>query len=919
MLWFIISLKTALLLQSLLTMNIPAEFNHKGSFIMANTLKSKEIFNLTRPTWLDKARMSKGINHDRQHLGIILDANKTIRIRQTNPHFTKKLTLRLLNVDSRTEDSALVGADWTELSVGAVSVPFVDTPYAEMGATVEYEYDNGAKKLPVYQQGGSQDAFFNEWDSQNAEFALVESEYAILLSPEISKVAFKNLWLTGGIDSLIDYYYSIFDFYNNLAGLSFDASQFTDLNCPNRYFMKADAESEYGAYYSNYWTAEASSSISSYWVEPDPTNWGSLHEIAHGYDPFYGRDLYFSVAEVWNNIYAASYQSLMLGERQYQEGWLYDYGNQAGVEQVINDNIDSGIPLNAWELRSKLYFLMLMFQASDIVAFTYFNQQYRLKCNTAGFTFTDYYLLDNIADSLASSGNKVDVAPFVLLAGGYITPVQRELNKFSRAVTVYPLNRLVEGSDLEALRRQLDLQTTFNLVSTEQLAVSGLTGNIVLTLEINDFRQIEGETLLLLNGGQNIRRLVIESSQINLTDLPVGVYTLHLPSGKNKKYQLDNDYLVVNQWDTRQTVNYNQKLASPLASQSFIMNGVDEDLFGRILVDQCNQTFTVDIVNPEPHYRYENELYASVSLKDPQGYETFYLEIFGTNVELSHDELPFSVGSTLEIFHAETKTRLKLSPDFDGIIDTTSTVNTFEITGLGVKNIVLGNDPLDGLLAQIALAAEKLRANYEMLHAECHAKDDIWLAIQSVPQPLRDELLVQYADCLPGNNEGPQPSATLQNPSAETGDLTGWTLDKGQFRVITEQDGIRAPDGKYFFTARAGGEFADEVDQMSQQIMLDGTLVSQGNAVANLTFKSNGWGDGDAGEVHLVAKNRAGNELARAQVSSIHEMRYWADNEISLDLPPNAATLSVEVKAIRNSGEVSDVHFDAFVLTVDAT
>lgn len=885
---------------------------------MAKILKSKSIFNLTRPTWLDIARMSKGINHDRQHLGIILGANQTIRVRQTNPQFIGELTLRLLNVDARTEDSAILSAGWTELSVSDVSVPFVDTPYAETEATVEYEYDDSAKTLPVYQQGGSQEDFFNQWDSQNAEFALIESECAILLSPAVSKIAFKNLWHTGGIDSLIDYYYSIFDFYNNLAGLSFDAPQFTDLNCPNRYFMKADADSDAGAYYGEFWTAEVSRSISSYWVEPDPTNWGSLHEIAHGYDPFYGRDMYFSVAEVWNNIYAASYQDLMLGDRQYQEGWLYDYGNQDGVEQVINDNIDSGILLNDWEERSKLYFLMLMLQASDIVAFTYFNQQYRLKCNTAGFTFTDYYLLDNIADSLASSGNKVDVAPFVLLAGGYITPAQRELNKFSRAVAVYPLNRLVEGNDLEALQQRLNLQTPFNLVSVEQLAIGGLTGNIALTLEIDDFRQLDGETLLLMDGGRNVRQLTIESREITFTDLPVGVYTLRLPSGKNRKYQQDNDYLVVSQWDSWQTVNFIQKLASPLASQTFIMNGAGDDLFGRVFIDQANKKISVDIINTEPHFRYENELYASISLKDNQGYETFYLEIFGINVELSHDELPFSVGSTLEIFHAETKTRLKISPAFNGLIDTTSTLNTFEITGLGVKNIVLSNDPLDGLLSQIAMAAEKLRANYEMLHAECNAKDDIWLAIQAVPQPLRDELLVQYADCLPGNNEGPQPAATLQNPSAETGDLTGWTLDKGQFRVITEQDGIRAPNGKYFFTAREGGDFADEIDQISQQIRLDDALVSKGNAVANLTFKSNGWGDGDAGEVHLVAKNQAGNELARAQVSSIHEMRYWADNELSLDLPVNSATLSVEVKAIRNSGEVSDVHFDAFVLTVDA-
>lgn len=66
------------------------------------TTTRKNVSTLQRPTWLDKAGLAKGINHDRQHLGIVLKAGKTIRIRQTDPNFTAKLTLRLLNDDSKT-------------------------------------------------------------------------------------------------------------------------------------------------------------------------------------------------------------------------------------------------------------------------------------------------------------------------------------------------------------------------------------------------------------------------------------------------------------------------------------------------------------------------------------------------------------------------------------------------------------------------------------------------------------------------------------------------------------------------------------------------------------------------------------------------------------------------------------------------
>ncbi|MFV8808699.1 M66 family metalloprotease [Yersinia enterocolitica] len=158
--------------------------------------------------------------------------------------------------------------------------------------------------------------------------------------------------------------------------------------------------------------------------------------------------------------------------------------------------------------------------------------------------------------------------------------------------------------------------------------------------------------------------------------------------------------------------------------------------------------------------------------------------------------------------------------------------------------------------------------------------------------------------------------ASLLNPSAEAGDLSGWTLDKGEFRVIREQDDIRPAEGEYYFTARAGGSFQDNIDQISQEIALNTDIVSLGKAVAGLTFKSNGWGDGDYGEVSLIARDILGKELARSKVRSVHQRRKWVDNSVSLDLPVNACTLVIEARAFRQSGTTSDVHFDGFVLNI---
>lgn len=151
---------------------------------MPTITKSKSIYTLPRPVWLDAAGMSKGIGHDRQHLGIILAAGQVVRVRQTNAAFTTKLKLRLLNDDNKTEVEFSIGNAWVEASVNAVSVPFIDTPYVEGTPVLEFEYPDASKPLPVYRKGENETTFFARWDAQDAEFALVDSEYANILVPK---------------------------------------------------------------------------------------------------------------------------------------------------------------------------------------------------------------------------------------------------------------------------------------------------------------------------------------------------------------------------------------------------------------------------------------------------------------------------------------------------------------------------------------------------------------------------------------------------------------------------------------------------------------------------------------------------------------------------------------------------------------
>jgi len=122
----------------------------------AQEVTSKEIFSIPEPTWIFNAGMDKGKNHDRQDLGFILSENVELRIRQTNKQFKNTLRLRLLGNASSIEKSILVGSEWVSISADDPLVPFIDTPYGEEAAQIEYEIvtSENIKPLPVYNYHG---------------------------------------------------------------------------------------------------------------------------------------------------------------------------------------------------------------------------------------------------------------------------------------------------------------------------------------------------------------------------------------------------------------------------------------------------------------------------------------------------------------------------------------------------------------------------------------------------------------------------------------------------------------------------------------------------------------------------------------------------------------------------------------------
>ncbi|WP_375326228.1 M60 family metallopeptidase [Candidatus Tisiphia endosymbiont of Nemotelus uliginosus] len=734
--------------------------------------KSQQITTLQRPTWLYNAGMMKGIEHDRQHLGIILDTEQVIKVRQTNKDFNEKLNLRLLNDGSKTESSTSFGSDWVEVSAKAASVPFIDTPYtasphSTIIPAVEFEYPDTAKTLPVYHKGENESEFFALWDRTSAEFGLVDSKYVIILVPSIDKDYLKSMEKVENIDGLIDHYANILTFYNECAGLSFEPQRPTDLNIANRYFIKADKDAA-AASYLNYCTVICSSSISAFWLNPDITSvdyWGRLHELGHSDEGNFASN-YFNRTEVWNNIYAASYQKMTLGDRKYKEvGWMRD----PRLEKDIPDFINTGKPLNEWDALTKLHFMMMMVEKAGLNAFTHFNQQYRLLSNSSDFIRENHEVLDMLSESFAVAGNQVDVTPFVQLVKGYITPFQRDYNSFSHAKAVYPLNQLVQEPKLTELQQELHLITPFNLVDVQQLWFSGIKNHVKLRLNIDDFRQISGENLVLWDGGREAAALPINSQDLELNKLPIGVYTMRLPTGKGKKYDIQNHYLVVKQDDhNQQQVDFVPKLGSPLMAQKIEFTGLGAWVVASVSVDHVKRIVTIDFISPEVDVYYPKERYVEVTVCNKDNTEKMFSKtMYGVNDKnvVSHDEVPFSYGDQIKIFYLGGAEHVRLIPPAEGVlVNNLKATNILEITPSGLKNEILGKDSQDSLLPRLEKAATAVRSDPVMLNASfAGPKDDIYLAIDTFTSPQREELLEKYADCISTNNTAPSDKLTVQN------------------------------------------------------------------------------------------------------------------------------------------------------------
>ncbi|MGX7418098.1 putative mucin/carbohydrate-binding domain-containing protein [Carnobacterium gallinarum] len=705
----------------------------------------KEVTSIPKPTWIFNSGMSKGMYHDRQDLGFILKENTVLSVRQVNPNFKENLTVRLLGNDSKTEKSVSVGLNWTQISSTEPLIPFVDTPYGSASPKLEYKIESSIpqKPLPIYQYKTSEDDFFNAWDQFDGDYALVKGNDFQLLIPKRDKEMVRNLNNFASLDELIDYYNDIFAYYNQMAG--FDDSSVENQNGQNRYFLKADLNGPGGAYYGPNWTANSYATIDM-WLTKN--HWGTLHEIAHGYQTgFDGMGMY--TGEVSNNLFGAQYQYEKYGKEADQTGWLFEYGNKENVENDLYKKmiVNQGTYDSA-NLREKLILLTMLKQKAGNDAFTKMYQGYRKLANQPDFDKADY-LLPDLLNKYYSETSRQDFTPALKKWGLTIDESQSAKNRFAGYPAVASLADLVPESQLSRARELLDdsilINSNFEMVQNQDIASLNLSGNLTLQLKSNDIQDLKGIKITLKDGTKEVASQIIDGEQISFKDIPNGIYSLKFSGGKMSDYVPDNFYVYVKENENETTIALNEIKISNLANQTIQFLGLGDKLFGTFSTNLNNQEALFSINDTSPHSYFSGKLYSQLVVYKDTGLVTYEKSVEGTNAVVSNDQLSLSEGDYIKIYHAESDDRLLSS---DNIIDINQRSNHWIMTKWGLQNQTLQNDPQQDLIKKIDSKGTSLLEEEEKTpipYEESTDKKQLLSAIKLLDEPYKTQFMNKFS------------------------------------------------------------------------------------------------------------------------------------------------------------------------------
>lgn len=585
-------------------------------------------------------------NGDRQILGIFIPENQSVQIKMIEGNknlqitfFTNtKLKNSFATINCTSSDyQTIQNVKNSEIpaSVPLVTSPRLDEEKVDEVFKIEVKYDNNVKALDYYHHKDDEQAFAENWKKTENEFAVLDSEAILCVVPfqDVDKLSgydapnYRNPFES--IDAFFEYYEEVVNRMDKMIGLEFDAKNSLDQNFRIKYTAVADGGSTgAGAYYAGGYIAVGSSSIAPIFQY----GWGTLHEIAHGYQGTLGKGMFLN--ETGNNILAHYIQmdsSLYKKSDRYigelencEEKWNNSRYSKIANGQTIFNN-DSGTYTNCQE---KLYCIVNMldaFEGSETYAKLFkFYRRLASDGKATGLQVCDVYA------KFFAEEYEANVIPYLKTWTMPVSEsVEAEITKLGLS-SFSVLSDTVTDETLEEVVSAEKLSCKFGLVSDETLKKYEVQGTLKLELEIDDFELIEGKNVALFKGEELVLQKKILSKEVDFGSLNVSTYEIKLPVN----YDFKQNFCVAYVSESENVV----KFAFESSKVDYSKHPVDLTILGIYGTVGFKMSFDENFENATMTYGQANignmnfdteTVFASVKVEDSNQNEKFLVEVKG--------------------------------------------------------------------------------------------------------------------------------------------------------------------------------------------------------------------------------------------------------------------------------------------------
>ena len=479
---------------------------------------------------------------DRQNLGIYLPEGTSVKARALDTD--NDINVQYITNDANKEISQKISknGEWITLQntrdgVDYASVPLITSTVLSKENTdltktykIELEYDETVKELNYYHYKDNEENFMEKWEQEKNEYALIENEVIQVVVPFADKDKMTNFFKNGfsTLDEYLEYYKKVVDRMDEFLGVSLNPKNLIDQNVRTKYLIRANAHGAGAAYYNGNHVGVNSTSVAAFFE----MNWGGLHEIAHGYQGSLGNGE-MQLGEVANNI-LGHYIQIDKSIYTYSGDWL---GELSKIEENKNKPRLEGKTFNEQEVSTKLYMIVNLFDHFEGgQTYAKMFKWYREQVNS-GRKLTNQ---DAYVEAMADIYN-VNIIPYM---ESWKTDISEETKIKILERNLPMINILKDVTDEETLNKILlgeNITEKYSLVSNEVLQKYNVTGNLKLTIKIDDIEKLKGKTIKILDGNNVVKTIEIDNEIINIENLPAGTYRLQMPVN----YDYDQDYAYI--------------------------------------------------------------------------------------------------------------------------------------------------------------------------------------------------------------------------------------------------------------------------------------------------------------------------------------------------------------------------------------